>query len=189
MNEQPAPGGMPHQTGSKYSVPELRVSKACERCGKTFFQTRTLNCHNCGVMICTDCCTNKVKLKKFGYNGLSLLISNNEVYTLDEKELKNLSSRTLKRYLEAYNIAPENMLMKDELIVTILKMRPLPDDSEVFFREHMPSTVDGWASLHEEFTRTSATSGSTARFWDLDKFFAKLPGISPALKFQIAVIT
>ncbi|KAI8606525.1 hypothetical protein EDD21DRAFT_186376 [Dissophora ornata] len=61
-----------------------------------------------------------------------------------------------------------------ELIVTILKMRPLPDDSEVFFREHMPSTVDGWASLHEEFTRTSATSGSTARFWDLDKFFAKL---------------
>ncbi|KAI7819897.1 hypothetical protein BC939DRAFT_479233 [Gamsiella multidivaricata] len=133
----------------QYSIPQLRNSKACERCGKTFFQTKKTNCYNCGVQLCVDC-----------------------MYALDEKGLKGLSIKTLKRYLQAYNINTHGMLEKDELIKAIMAHRPIPEVSEVYFRTHTPETVDEWASLHDEFTSGTAASMSGGSY--LDKFFAKL---------------
>ncbi|KAF9189307.1 hypothetical protein BGZ51_009701 [Haplosporangium sp. Z 767] len=95
---------------------------------------------------------------------------------LDDRALSKLNIKTLKRYLTSYNISTHGMIEKQELIKAIKDNRPLLEESEVYFRQHMPDTVEKSAFFREEFSSFSRSISSENRFWDMDKFFSKLFG-------------
>ncbi|KAG0262548.1 hypothetical protein BG011_010050 [Mortierella polycephala] len=130
--------------------------------------------------VCEDCSSYKAKLPHFGYNkpvrccGYCAIFL--YVYSLDDKALSKLNIKTLKRYLTSYNISTHGMIEKQELIKAIKENRPLPEASEVYFRQHMPDTVEKSAFFQEEFSSFSKSFSSENRFWDMDKLFSKLFG-------------
>ncbi|KAF9351529.1 hypothetical protein BGX26_010486, partial [Mortierella sp. AD094] len=99
------------------------------------------------------------------------------VYKLDDAKLAKLQVKTLKRYLSAYNISTAGMIEKPELIKAIQERRPVPESSEIYFRDNMPKTVEDWKLLLEELPSASNVSGSSeGLISDLDKFFSKIFG-------------
>ncbi|KAF9908290.1 CCR4-Not complex caf1 ribonuclease subunit Caf1 [Linnemannia zychae] len=105
---------------------------------------------------------------------------------MDYAGLSNLNIKTLRRYLLSYNIPTQGMLEKQDLIRAIQSYRPIPEASEVYFRQHLPGTPEKSSSLFDElanFGRSESPSGSSqgssssdSWSWDLDKFFSKLFG-------------
>ncbi|KAF9985155.1 hypothetical protein BGZ65_011563, partial [Modicella reniformis] len=104
-----------------------------------------------------------------------------KVFNLDEKGLKALNSKTLRHYLEAYNIDTHGLLEKDEFIKTILANRPLSDSCENHFWAQMPDTVEEWVGLRDEFTSVTAPPAMSEGSY-LDRFFTKLRAGDPAAK-------
>ncbi|KAF9924349.1 hypothetical protein FBU30_005652, partial [Linnemannia zychae] len=103
---------------------------------------------------------------------------------MDDAALAKLNIKTLKRYLASYNISTHGMLEKQELIKAIQENRPLPEASEIYFRNNTPDTVEKSTKIEEEIYSTSShlpQDSGDGRFWDLDKFFAKLFGNDEAL--------
>ncbi|KAG0014805.1 hypothetical protein BGZ80_010214, partial [Entomortierella chlamydospora] len=132
-------------------------------------------------MVCDDCSKYKAKLEKFGWYrdvrccGYCAHFLN--VYKLDDAKLAKLQVRTLKRYLSAYNISTAGMIEKSELIKAVQERRPVPESSEIYFRENMPKTVEDWKLLLEELPSTSDITGSSeGLISDLDRFFSKIFG-------------
>ncbi|KAG9070183.1 hypothetical protein KI688_009515 [Linnemannia hyalina] len=172
---------------SQHTVPVLKVdmlAPSCDRCGKDF-KAKRKSCHNCGmhpssigfamcVQVCKDCSSFKTRLPQFGYaKWVSLM------YKMDDAALAKLNIKTLKRYLASYNISTHGMLEKQELIKAIQENRPLPEASEVYFRKNTPDTAEKSTRIEEEIYSTSShlpQGSGEERFWDLDKFFAKLFG-------------
>ncbi|KAG9326565.1 hypothetical protein KVV02_001492 [Mortierella alpina] len=172
------------------TVPTLRTeAQDCERCGSTF-RAKKKNCHNCGFMVCEECSTFKTKLPQFGYNKpvrcCGYCSHFLRVYKLDDASLSKLNIKTLKRYLKAYNISTLGMVEKPELIKAIQENRPLPEESEVYFRKHMPDTVEKSEFFKEEFPQTPGGSNPSSedRFFDLDRFFAKFRNDSSSSMFK-----
>ncbi|CAO3567414.1 unnamed protein product [Mortierella alpina] len=155
---------------------------------RSTFPAKKKNCHNCGVMVCEECSTFKTKLPQFGYNKpvrcCGYCSHFLRVYKLDDASLSRLNIKTLMRYLNAYNISTLGMIEKPELIKAIKENRPLPEESEVHFRKHMPDTVEKSEFFKEEFPQAPAgtSSSSEDRFFDLDRFFAKFRNDSSSAK-------
>ncbi|KAF9427192.1 hypothetical protein BGZ94_005337 [Podila epigama] len=113
---------------------------------------------------------------------------------MDYAGLSKLNIKTLRGYLLSYNISTQGMIEKQDLIRAIQSMKPIPESSEVYFREHLPATPEKSSSLLDEianFGRSgsssdasggakspqgSSTSSSDGWSWDLDKFFSRLFG-------------
>ncbi|KAG0379365.1 hypothetical protein BGX24_000709 [Mortierella sp. AD032] len=107
-------------------------------------------------------------------------------YKMDYAGLSNLNIKTLRRYLLSYNISTQGMLEKQDLIRAIQSYRPIPEASELYFRQHLPGTPEKSSSMFDDLAnlgRSESPSGSSQGSsssdgwsWDVDKFFSKLFG-------------
>ncbi|ORZ24812.1 hypothetical protein BCR41DRAFT_368645 [Lobosporangium transversale] len=170
---------MAKENRSQWTPPKMHQSSNCERCGSSLHRIRKTNCHNCGVMACISCCNYKTELLKFGHfrdvRCCGYCAHFLQVYKLEDAKLSKLNIRTLKRYLDAYNISTANMLEKQELVKAIQDNKPLSDASEVYFRTQMPSTVEEWLVLHEVLPRANDLTGTSDNLInELDKFFSRM---------------
>ncbi|KAF9940214.1 RING finger protein 34 [Mortierella alpina] len=111
------------------------------------------------------------------------------LYKMDYAGLSRLNVKTLRGYLLSYNIPTQGMLEKQDLIRAIQSYKPIPEDSEQYFRQHLPDSAEKSSSLFDDLTRlgrSNSPSGSSQESssstsgdgwsWDLDKFFSKLFG-------------
>ncbi|KAF9338796.1 retinoblastoma binding protein [Linnemannia elongata] len=176
--------------GLAHSIPAFKTgAKSCTRCGKDFHLFRSKkNCHNCGDVVCESCSNFRAKLPQFGYSAevrcCSYCAHFLQVYKMDYAGLSNLNIKTLRGYLVSYNIPTQGMLEKQDLIRAIQSYKPIPEASEVYFRQHLPETPEKSSSLFDELAnlgRSESPSGSSQGSsssdgwsWDLDKFFSKL---------------
>ncbi|KAG0074348.1 CCR4-Not complex caf1 ribonuclease subunit Caf1 [Linnemannia elongata] len=179
-----------HNPGLAHSIPAFKTgAKSCTRCGKDFHLFRSKkNCHNCGDVVCESCSNFRAKLPQFGYSAevrcCSYCAHFLQVYKMDYAGLSNLNIKTLRGYLVSYNIPTQGMLEKQDLIRAIQSYKPIPEASEVYFRQHLPETPEKSSSLFDELAnlgRSESPSGSSQGSsssdgwsWDLDKFFSKL---------------
>ncbi|KAF9914105.1 hypothetical protein BX616_008974, partial [Lobosporangium transversale] len=144
-------------------------------------------------MVCESCSEFKVKLPQFGYNHEVRCCSHCahflKVFKMDYAALSKLNIKTLRGYLRSYNIPTQGMLEKQDLIQAIQSYKPIPEASEVYFRQHLPSTPAKSSSLLEELTglgRSESPSGSSdgssssntgeGFLNDIDRFFSRLFG-------------
>ncbi|KAI8597368.1 hypothetical protein EDD21DRAFT_385611 [Dissophora ornata] len=186
--------------GLAHSVPPLQTgAKSCSRCGKDFHLFRAKkNCYNCGSVVCESCSNFKAKLPQFGYTQevrcCAYCAHFLQVSKLDYTALSKLNVKTLRGYLLSYNIPTQGMLEKQDLIQAIQSYKPIPEASEIYFRQHLPSTPEKSSSLFEELTglggsespsgssHTSSSSSTSSSgdgwSWDIDKFFSKLLGMN-----------
>ncbi|KAF9163269.1 hypothetical protein DFQ26_002759 [Actinomortierella ambigua] len=154
---------MPYQAGLAHTVPELKTgAKHCSRCGKEFHLFRSKK-------NCRNC-----------------------VYHLDAAALSRLNIKTLRGYLQGYNISTKGMLEKQDLINAIQSYRPIPDRSEIYFRAHLPpdATPNNASFFSDLFGAgsesgsssgsASSTDGESGWSWDPDRFFTKLFGLDNA---------
>ncbi|KAG0257261.1 CCR4-Not complex caf1 ribonuclease subunit Caf1 [Mortierella polycephala] len=124
----------------------------------------------------------------FGY--ARSILSYFRLYKMDYAGLSKLNIKTLRGYLLSYNIPIHGMLEKQDLIRAIQSYRPIPEDSEIYFRQHVPETPEKSSSHLDEPAsqgRSNSPSGSShgslssnsgdSWSWDLDKFFSKLLGV------------
>ncbi|KAF9565019.1 hypothetical protein EC968_004279 [Mortierella alpina] len=108
---------------------------------------------------------------------------------MDYAGLSRLNVKTLRGYLLSYNIPTQGMLEKQDLIRAIQSYKPIPEESEQYFRQHLPDSPEKSSSLFDDLTslgRSNSPSGSSQDSssstsgegwsWDLDKFFSKLFG-------------
>ncbi|KAF9984389.1 CCR4-Not complex caf1 ribonuclease subunit Caf1 [Modicella reniformis] len=145
--------------GLVHSVPPFQTgAKSCTRCGKDFHLFRP---------------------KKNCYNCVS---------KMDYTSLSKLNVKTLRGYLTSYNIPIQGMVEKQDLIRAIQSYKPIPEASEMYFRQHLPNIPERSPNLLEdlilggsdnssESSQGSSSSGSKNDFsWDIDKFFSKIFG-------------
>ncbi|KAG0226126.1 hypothetical protein BGW42_003915 [Actinomortierella wolfii] len=120
---------------------------------------------------------------------------------MDTTALSKLNIKTLRGYLQSYNISTKGMLEKQELIKAIQSHRPIPDRSEIYFRAHLPpDAAPGSTSFFDELfgsgsgagsstassqrgrssSSSSQANGDNGWSWDPDKFFSKLFGFDDA---------
>ncbi|KAG0003518.1 hypothetical protein BGZ79_000720 [Entomortierella chlamydospora] len=91
--------------------------------------------------------------------------------------------------LDQPNMAPDAPLVTLDLIRAIQSFKPIPEASEVYFRQHLPAPPERPSSFFEELTGlrgSESTSGSSRSStpnglgdgwsWDIDRFFSKLFG-------------
>ncbi|KAF9093772.1 RING finger protein 34 [Mortierella sp. AD031] len=162
---------MAHNPALAHSIPAFKTgAKSCARCGKDFHLFRSKK-------NCHNC------VSKMDYAGLS-----------------NLNIKTLRGYLLSYNIPTQGMLEKQDLIRAIQSFKPIPEASEVYFRQHLPelpdksssSFFDELANLGRSESPSGSSQGSSSSgdgwSWDLDKFFSKLfsPDDPPAAQARPA---
>ncbi|KAF9356880.1 RING finger protein 34 [Mortierella sp. AD094] len=189
---------MSNTPGLAHSVPPLQTgAKTCSRCGKDFHLLRQKkNCYNCGSMVCPDCSNFRAKLPQFGYN--------NEVrccaycaHFLQGHAGETRSVHGLLAYatminavsgLDQPNMAFNISLITLDLIRAVQSYKPIPEASEVYFRQHLPVSPEKSSSLFEELiglrgsessesSQSSSSNGSGDGWsWDIDKFFSKLFG-------------
>ncbi|KAG0031485.1 hypothetical protein BGZ82_006965, partial [Podila clonocystis] len=137
-----------------YTLPVMQTEgKKCARCNKEF--------------------TLWVRSKKNCHNCVT---------KMDDSALKNLSIKALKSYLGHYNIPTAGMIEKSELIKAVKDNKPLPEASQVHFRQQLPNTPDKLVVFLDEFAKLGKTSATTSQpisspdtlLQDLDLFFKKL---------------
>ncbi|CAO3563351.1 unnamed protein product [Mortierella alpina] len=186
---------MSRSAGLAHSVPPFKTgAKSCSRCGKDFHLFRSKkNCYNCGSMVCESCSIFRVKLPQFGYlhdvRCCAYCAHFLQLYKMDYAGLSRLNVKTLRGYLLSYNIPTQGMLEKQDLIRAIQSYKPIPEESEQYFRQHLPDSPEKSSSLFDDLTnlgRSNSPSGSSQDSasstsgegwsWDLDKFFSKLFG-------------
>ncbi|KAG0030639.1 hypothetical protein BGZ81_002375, partial [Podila clonocystis] len=105
---------------------------------------------------------------------------------MDDSALKNLSIKALKSYLGHYNIPTAGMIEKSELIKAVKDNKPLPEASQVHFRQQLPNTPDKLVVFLDEFAKLGKTSATTSQpisspdtlLQDLDLFFKKLTNLN-----------
>ncbi|KAI8361631.1 hypothetical protein B0O80DRAFT_438066 [Mortierella sp. GBAus27b] len=176
--------------------PLQRGCKACTRCGKDFHFFRSeRNCLNCGSMVCDDCSNYRGNLPQFGYptgaRCCDYCAHFLQVYRMDYSELSKLDIKALKGYLRSYNLSTQGLLEKEDLIRAVQSYKPIPEESEVYFRQHLPvlqqsssttfEDMMGWgqsepSTPQRSWWSSSSSSKSSGWTWDIDKFFAKLLG-------------
>ncbi|KAF8977415.1 hypothetical protein BGZ46_007402 [Entomortierella lignicola] len=106
---------------------------------------------------------------------------------MDFARLSELNIKTLRGYLLSYNVSTQGMLEKQDLIKAIQSYKPIPEASEVYFRQHLPAPAEKAPSLFGELgglgrsesptestESSSSNSSSGDSWWDIDKFFSKL---------------
>ncbi|KAG0091862.1 RING finger protein 34 [Podila epicladia] len=118
------------------------------------------------------------------------------VYKMDYAGLSKLNIKTLRGYLLSYNVSTQGMIEKQG------HLKPIPETSEVYFRDHLPETPEKSMSLIEEMVNfgrpstisdsptasgsgsgsgsgqrnASSSDSSDGWSWDLDNFFSRLFG-------------
>ncbi|KAG0299728.1 RING finger protein 34 [Dissophora globulifera] len=184
---------MSNTAGLAHSVPPLQTgAKSCARCDKDFhlFRPRK-NCYNCGSMVCESCSDFRTRLPQFGYTQevrcCGYCAHFLQVSRMDYASLSKLNIKTLRGYLLSYNIPTQGMLEKQDLIHAIQSYKPIPQASEVYFRQHLPKAPEKTTSLFEGLSglgRPESPSGSSQESsssssgdgWlgDIDRFFSRL---------------
>ncbi|ORY97804.1 hypothetical protein BCR43DRAFT_523918 [Syncephalastrum racemosum] len=74
---------------------------------------------------------------------------------MNSSALSQLPLKSLKKYLEAYNLSSAAAIEKDDLVRIILNTRPISDESEVYYRSHRkpaaPSTAEEASPISRVF--------------------------------------
>ncbi|KAJ1656870.1 hypothetical protein IWQ61_003635 [Dispira simplex] len=130
-----------------HTIPQLRDAElfmACFRCGRTFnLFRRKHHCRNCGNVLCADCTRNEWVIPKFAYyepvRVCDLCDRLLEISTMDKDQLRILSIRALRSYIDAYRLPCTGMLEKSDLVNLVFNSQPLPDVHERAFRNGLPT--------------------------------------------------
>ncbi|KAG9298428.1 hypothetical protein G9A89_008692 [Geosiphon pyriformis] len=183
--ETEGPGTTFHEPLS-HSIPKLKPLpqvKNCSRCGKKFGIIRTkYHCKNCGNVTCSRCSDNRADLSKFGLfrpeRVCDLCSQVLNISKMGRSELMSLPTKTLREYIEAFDLPSKNVLEKEDLVSIIVSHKPMPERNEKFFRENMPiaepttspenngSTGSQSAENANRSTNNDHTRGSSARPYD-----------------------
>ncbi|KAI9509022.1 hypothetical protein F5148DRAFT_1349640 [Russula earlei] len=125
-----------------------RADISCRKCNKEFniVFTRARRCNHCGYSYCSSCSDYQALMPREGPSAgfdpvpvCAFCIENLTITAGGRGYLRTLSLARLKKYVDAYNISPDGVLEKDDLIAKIISVREngcLPYANESFYRKH-----------------------------------------------------